>query len=73
MKVTRGKVVAGRIVVEGVPLPEGREVAVCFEEEEPSQLTPEARSGLGAAVAQLDRGEGISKEELFSRLASRRR
>lgn len=73
MKVTRGKVVEGRIVVEGVPLPEGREVAVCFEEEEPSQLTPEARAGLGAAIAQFDRDEGISKEELFSRLSSRRR
>ncbi len=73
MKVTRGKVVQGKILVEGVPLPEGREVAVCFEEEEPSQLTPEARAGLGAAVAQFDRGEGIDKEELFSRLASHRR
>lgn len=63
----------GKIVVEGVPLPEGREVAVCFEEEEPSNLTSEARAGLDAAVAQLNRGEGISREELFGRLASRRR
>ena len=73
MKVTRGRVVEGKIVVEGVPLPEGREVAVCFEEEEPSQLTPEAQAGLEAAAAQLDRGEGLSKEEIFSRLASLRR
>lgn len=73
MKVMRGKVVEGRIVVEGVPLPEGREVAVCYEEDDPSALTAEVRAALLESMAQLDRGEGISKEELFRRLAARRR
>jgi hypothetical protein len=51
MKVMRGKVLEGRIVVEGVPLPEGREATVCYEEDDPSALTPEVRAELLESMA----------------------
>lgn len=73
MKVTRGRVVDGKIVVDGIPLPEGREVAVCFEEDDSPELSPADRSGLLAAMSQLEAEEGITKDELFSRLAARNR
>ena len=72
MQVATGKVVAGKVVVEGLPLAEGEVVTVLTQETEASAyLSPEEEAELLEAIAQADRGETISPEELFARLSRR--
>lgn len=69
MQVATGIVVDGKVVVEGLELPEGETVVVLTREaEEQVQLSPEEEAELLEAVAEADRGETISAEELFARL-----
>lgn len=69
MKVVSGKVIAGRIVVEGEPLEEGCTVTVLApERDEAFVLDSEAEASLLAAIAEADRGETISGEKLLSKL-----
>ncbi|HET8832680.1 MAG TPA: hypothetical protein VFN86_11440 [Casimicrobiaceae bacterium] len=72
MGIVTGTVVAGKVVIEGFDLPEGSRVTVLTPE--PSgevQLTPEEEAELLKAMAEVDRGETISAEELFARLDQR--
>lgn len=63
----------GRLVVEGINLPDGETVVVMTREAEPFvELSPAEEAELLDAIAQADRGETISAEELFARLDSRR-
>jgi hypothetical protein len=72
MKVITGKVVAGRIVIEGEPLEEGCTVTVLApEQDEAFELNAEAEAALLAAIAAADRGEVITGEQLLSRLRDR--
>jgi hypothetical protein len=69
MKVISGKVIAGRIVVEGEPLEEGCTVTVIAPEgDEAFVLDSEAEASLLAAIAESDRGETITDEQLLSKL-----
>jgi len=69
MKVATGKVVGGKIVVEGEPLAEGSVVTVVArEDDEAFDVSPEEEKMLLAALAQADRGEVISWEELREQL-----
>jgi len=69
MKVVTGKVASGRIVVEGEPLQEGCTVTVLApEQDEAFVLNAEAEMSLPAAMAEADRGETITGEELMNKL-----
>jgi hypothetical protein len=69
MKVVTGKVIAGRIVVEGEPLEEGCTVTVIApERDEAFVLDSEAEAALVAAIAEADRGQVITGEQLLSKL-----
>ncbi len=69
MKVVTGKVVAGKIVVEGEPLPEGSTVTVLApEQDEMFTLNADAEASLLAAIAEADRGETIPGEQLLREL-----
>ncbi len=69
MKVVTGMVVAGRVVIEGEPLKEGCALTVLApEQDEAFVLDAQAEALLLAAMAQADRGELISGEELIDRL-----
>lgn len=69
MKVVSGRVVAGRIVVEGEPLEEGCIVTVLApERDEAFVLDAEAEAALLAALAEADRGETISGEQFLKEL-----
>ena len=69
MQLATGTVVAGKIVVEGLSLPEGTLVTVLTRDVEPPvRLSPEEEAELLEALAEADREEGISAEELFERL-----
>ena len=72
MKVVTGKVVAGRIVIEGEPLEEGCTVTVLApERDEAFVLDSDAEAALLAAIAEADRGEVITGEQLLSKLRDR--
>ena len=72
MKVVTGKVVAGRIVIEGEPLEEGCTVTVLApERDEAFVLDSQAEAALLAAIAEADRGEVITGEQLLSKLRDR--
>lgn len=69
MKVVSGKVIAGRVVVEGEPLQEGCTVTVLAPEgNEAFALDSQAEALLLAAMAEADRGETIAGDELLRRL-----
>lgn len=69
MKVATGTVIGGKVVVEGLHLAEGQLVTVLTREaEEEVHLSAEDEAELLEAIAQSDRGDTISADELFARL-----
>ena len=69
MKVVSGKVIAGRIVIEGEPLEEGCTVTVLApERDEAFVLDSEAEATLLAAITEGDRGETVTAEQLLNAL-----
>lgn len=69
MQVASGTVVDGKVVVEGLSLPEGTVVTVLTREsEETVRLPRRDEAELLQALEEADREEGISSGELFERL-----
>jgi len=69
MQLITGTVVNGKVVVEGDPLPEGAVVTIpAREAEETFKVPPELEAELSESIAQAERGETISAEELLRRL-----
>jgi hypothetical protein len=69
MGIATGTVVSGKVVVEGLDLPEGSTVTVLTSEsDEEVRLSAEEEADLLEAIAEVERGETISAEELFRRL-----
>jgi hypothetical protein len=69
MKVTTGKVIGGKVILEGEPLAEGSVVTVVArEDDETFEVSPEEEKALLAAITQAERGEVVSWEELRERL-----
>jgi len=69
MQLATGTVVGGKVVVEGDPLPEGAVVTILAREaDETFEVPPELEAELLESIAQADRGETISAEEMLERL-----
>jgi hypothetical protein len=69
MRVATGTVVGGKVVVEGETLAEGSTVTVLLrEDEEGFDLTPEEESELLESIAEIERGEFVTSEQLLERL-----
>ncbi len=69
MQLATGTVVGGKVVVEGDPLPEGAIVTIVAREvDETFEVPPELEVELLESIAQADRGETISADELLERL-----
>ena len=69
MQVATGTVVGGKVVVEGLDLVEGETVMVLTQEAEEEVLLSSAQEAeLLEAIAEADRGETVTAEELFARL-----
>lgn len=69
MQLTTGKVVDGKIVVEGAQLPEGAVVTIISSGAgERFSLTTEQEDQLLASIAEIERGESVTLEELVSAL-----
>jgi len=73
MKVATGRVVEGKVVVEGVTLEEGSVVTVLAREAKGTfELTPEEEAELLLSIPEADRGEMVSGEEVLESLPRRR-
>jgi hypothetical protein len=73
MKIATGKVVGGKVVVDGMPLDEGESVTVLARDGENGfALSPEDEAEMLLSIAEADRGETISAEEVLEKLARRR-
>lgn len=69
MQVATGTVVDGKIVVEGIPLAEGAVVAIVTRgADESFSLTEAQENELLAAMAEIERGEYVTLEELLQSL-----
>ncbi len=69
MKIATGTVVDGKVVVEGETLTEGSTVTVLLREDDESfDLTPEEEEELLESIAEIERGEFVSGEQLLQRL-----
>lgn len=72
MKIATGRVVGGKVVVEGVDLEEGSSVTVLAREGMAGfTLSTEEEAELLLSIAEADRGETVSAEEVLARLARR--
>jgi len=68
MRIASGKVVHGQIVYEG-ELPEGSAVTLIADDHEVGfEVDPELKAVLLHAIAECDRGEKISADELLREL-----
>jgi predicted transcriptional regulator len=73
MQVATGTVVNGKIVLEGVPLTEGARVTVVTRgADEGFALTEAEEDALLASLAEIERGQYVSLEELIASLPTRR-
>ena len=69
MLITSGRVVSGKIVVDGEPLPDGAAVTVLAREaDETFELDPAAEAELLESIAEGDRGETVPAEEVLRAL-----
>lgn len=69
MQVATGTVVNGKIVLEGVPLAEGAVVAIVTRgADEGFKLTEAQENDLLLAMAEIERGEYVTLEELLKSL-----
>ncbi|MBY0579753.1 MAG: hypothetical protein K2P57_11995 [Burkholderiales bacterium] len=69
MQIASGTIIGGKVVVEGLSLPEGTVVTVLARGDEAAvRLLPQQEAELIEALDEADREEGISGEELFDRL-----
>ena len=69
MQIVTGIVIDGKVVLDGVSLPEGAAVTVFAKEADvPVRLPGHLQSELEQALAEADSEEGISAEELLEQL-----
>jgi hypothetical protein len=72
MRVATGKVMGGKIVLEGEPWEEGTMVTVLGSgDEETVELSPEEEKELLEAIAEADAGDFISGEQVLRELRGR--
>ena len=69
MQVVSGTVIDGKVVGEGLSLPEGTAVTILARGDEAIvRLSPQEEAELLAALDEADREEGVPAEEYFARL-----
>ena len=68
MRITKGKVIGGQIVVEGESLSEGTVVTVLVSDEPTFTLSNEEEAALLEAIAEADRGEILDAKDVLNRL-----
>lgn len=71
MRITSGRVVSGKVIVEDEALPEGATVTVLAPDgSEEFELSPTDEEALLAAIGEAGRGEVIKARDVLARLKS---
>jgi hypothetical protein len=69
MRFAAGTVISGKVILDDGVLAEGSAVLVVTREpEDDIRLSPEELADLESGIAEADRGETVTGEELFTRL-----
>jgi hypothetical protein len=69
MQVVTGKVVGGKVILDGASLPDGTVVTILANDSETRvRLAPPLQVELEEALEEADREEGISGDELLDQL-----
>lgn len=68
MRVATGTVVVGQVVLDDAEFIDGTHVVVSRDREDEVCLSADELAELEAGIAEADRGETISGDELFARL-----
>ena len=68
MRITKGKVVGGQVIVEGESLTEGSIVTILIPEDRTFTLTDEDEAALLEAIAEADKGELLDAEDVLKQL-----
>lgn len=72
MRITSGRVVAGKILVEGEPLPDGSIVTVLAKDaDETFELDAAAERALLESIAEANRGETVHADQVLRALRGR--
>ena len=68
MRIARGKVVGGQVIVEGESLSEGATVTILVPDERTFTLTNEDEAALLESIVEADRGELLDAEDVLKKL-----
>jgi hypothetical protein len=69
MRITLGKVVAGHVILEGEPLPDGISVTILSREpNERFEFTAEMNAEFLESLAEADRGELVPADEVLRKV-----
>ena len=69
MRVTTGKVVGGKVILDGDVFEDGTAVTVLArDEDETFEVSPKQESELLAAIAEADRGELVTAEQILKNI-----
>ena len=72
MRIATGKVVSGKVVVEGEPLEDGTTVTILARDsDETFELSPDEEAKLLASIAEAEQGETVSASTLVRDLDTR--
>ena len=69
MRITKGKVVDGRGIVEGDPLDEGSTVTVLVSDEDSFTLDAEDKAALLQAISEGDRNDVVDGDKLIGKIS----
>ena len=69
MRIAKGKVVGGQIVVEGEALSDGTRVTVLVADEATFTLGDEDEAALLEAIAEADRGQILDASDVLKRIS----
>ena len=69
MRITTGAVVSGKVILDDPSLIDGTDVLVVTRERDDEiRLSPDELAELEAGIAEADRGDTLTGDELFARL-----
>ena len=69
MRITKGKVVDGQVIVEGDPLNEGSTVTILVSDETTFRLNAEDEAALLQAIAGADQNDLINGEDVIKKIS----
>ncbi len=72
MRIAGGKIVSGKVEIDGEPFEDGARVTVIATDDNGTfELTPEQEEALSAAIAEVERGDFVDGAEFLAKLGKR--